>query len=297
MAWVVVMALALALGLYLGGNLGSGEPPAPSAPAFASEPGTLEAITSQNEIIPVGFTSASGYPSPTYILSGTVPEGVNVFIDDSEPVELPVAVPAAYLDQIAVSVVDIISGAIELTLTATNGVSPDAESDATIPVAIPVAPPQWSLPSYAVELPVTAPVTFGSALGVTGAATIEVTALPDKGVYYIDDGDDTPLAVNDTFPAADLALLTGESDGDTGSVTGVLTLEAHGDGGDVELDITVTIAEAAGPDITDRDFDIEEGTEANIGFDTATMGDLELASIDNQTDGGSAVIVKIPDLS
>ena len=106
----------------------------------------------------------------------------------------------------------------------------------------------------------------------------------------------TPYALNDEIPVSDLALLTIESDGDTGAVTGVLKLRALGSS-NVDLDITVTLAPPLPPEITERDFEIEEGTEASASFDTSTLGDNELASIDNQTDGASAVIVKIPDLS
>lgn len=270
--------------------------PEPSAPVFASEPGTLDDIT-DTDVLNLGFTNATGYPSPTYVLDvdPTLPDDVAVYVGDAA-VELPFAVPSALVDTISVQALAPMTETFDLTLTATNGVSPDAVATAAVSIDIAVPAPEWSVESYAVELPISAPITFGSNLSVENSATIRVAGLPDKGVYYIDDGDDTPLALNDEFAVADLALLTGESDGDTGAVTGVLKLRALGSS-NVDLDITVTIAAAAGPDITDRDFDIEEGTEANIGFDTATMGDSELASIDNQTTGGSAVIVKIPDLS
>ena len=289
------MALVLALGLYLGGNLGSGEPPTPTAPAFASEPGTLADIT-DTDVVNLGFTPASGYPSPTYVLDvdPALPDDVAVFVGDAA-VDLPFAVPSALVDSIAVQALSPMTETLDLTLTATNGVSPDAVATATISIDIAAPAPTWSVNSYAVELPISTPITFGSDLSVDNATAIRVAAVPDKGIFY-KSGVGTPYAVNDEFPVSDLALLTGESDGDTGSVTGPLTLRALGSS-DVDLDITVTIAPPAAPVITDRDFDIEEGTEASAGFDTTTMGDSELASIDNQTTGASQVIIKIPDFS
>lgn len=289
------MTLCLALGLYLGGNLGSGEPPTPTAPAFASEPGTLSDIT-DTSVVDVGFVRATGYPAPTYVLDAdpALPEDVAIFVGDAA-IDLPFAVPSSLVDSIALQALAPMTETFDLTLTATNGVSPDAVATATVSIDIVVPAPTWSVNSYAVELPISTPITFGGDLSVDNATAIRVAAVPDKGIFY-KSGVGTPYAVNDEFPVADLALLTGESDGDTGAVTGPLTLRALGSS-NVDLDITVTIAPPADPVITDRDFDIEEGTEANIEFDTATMGDSELASIDNQTTGGSAVIVKIPDLS
>lgn len=269
--------------------------PEPTAPTFASEPGALDEITDANAV-ELDFVNASGYPTPTYVLDAdpALPGDVAIFVGDAA-VELPFAVPSALVDSIALQALAPMTGTFDLTLTATNSEGSDVAT-ATIDIDIAVPAPEWSVESYAVELPISAPITFGSNLSVENSATIRVSGLPDKGVYYIDDGDDTPLALNDEFAVADLPLLTGESDSDTGAVTGVLKLRALGSS-DVDLDITVTIAEAAGPDIEERDFDIEEGTEASIDFDTSTMGDSELASIDNQTDGASAVAVKIPDLS
>lgn len=292
------MALVLALGLYHGGNMGSGEPPTPTAPVFASEPGALTEITVQNEIVEVGFVRATGYPSPTYILSSAValPDEVRVFIGGSD-LSLPAAVPAGDVDDISVQTLEAYTGSVTLTLTATNGVSPDAEAEAVIPIDVAPPAPVWAPTTLAVELPVIAPTAIGGSLVVDGATTIEVTALPDKGIYYIDDGDDTPLAVNDTFPAADLSLLTGESDSDTGTVTGALSLEAQGAGGNTTINITITIAEAAAPVIADRDFEIEEGTEAAINFDLTDMPSGGTATIENTTTGGAAVIIKYEDLS
>jgi hypothetical protein len=289
------MALCLALGLYLGGNMGSGAPPTPSAPVFASEPGTLDDIT-DTDVTNLSFTRASGYPTPTYVLDvdPALPDDVAVYVGDVA-VELPFAVASALVDTISAQALAPMTETFDLTLTATNSEGSDVAT-ATVSIDIAVPAPEWSVESYAVELPVSAPITFGNNLSVTNTTTIRIAGLPDKGIYYIDDGDDTPLIVNDEFPLADLALLTGESDGDTGAVTGVLKLRALGSS-NVDLDITVTIAPPLPPEITERDFDIEEGTEASAGFDTTTMGDSELASIDNQTTGGSAIIVKIPDLS
>lgn len=289
------MALCLALGLYLGGNMGSGAPPTPSAPVFASEPGTLAEIT-DTDVLNLGFVTASGYPVATYVLDvdGTLPDDVAVYVGDVA-IDLPFAVSSALVGTISVQALAPMTESFDLTLTATNSEGSDVAT-ATVSIDIAVPAPEWSVESYAVELPISIPVAFGSSLSVENSVTIRVAGLPDKGIFYIDDGDDTPLALNDEFPVSDLALLTGESDGDTGAVTGVLKLRALGSS-NVDLDITVTIAEAAAPEIVERDFSIEEGTEASAGFDTTTMGDSELASIDNQTTGGSAVIVKIPDLS
>lgn len=257
------MALVLALGLYHGGNMGL---PADAAPVFASEPGALDDIT-DTEFVNLGFTRASGYPAPTYVLDvdPALPDDVFVFVNDLE-ILLPAAVSSALIETIAVQALAPMTETFDLTLTATNGVSPDAVATATVSIDIAAPAPEWSVNSYAVELPVSAPITFGNNLSVTNATTIRIAGLPDKGIYYIDDGDDTPLIVNDEFPLADLALLTGESDGDTGAVTGVLKLRALGSS-NVDLDVTVTIAPPAAPDITERDFEIEEGTEAPINFD------------------------------
>lgn len=270
------------------------EPPEPSAPVFASEPGTLDEIT-EIGTYPLGFTLATGHPSPTYVASSEdLPDGVLIIAGENELV-LPAVVPAADVESTAAQFLGPLTDSFTLTMTATNSEGSDTAT-ATVPVDIPVPAPVWSAPSYAVELPVTAPQTFGNNLSVTNCDTIRVAGVPDKGVYYIDDGDDTPLALNDEFPVADLALLTGESDGDTGAVTGVLKLRALGSS-NVDIDITVTIAAAAGPDIDEFEFEIEEGTVDDLPFDTETMGASELASVDNQTTGDSAVVVLIPDHS
>jgi hypothetical protein len=288
------MTLCLTLGLYLGGNLGSGEPPTPTAPVFASEPGALADIT-DTEVVNLGFTTATGYPSPTYVLDvdPALPDDVLVFVNDIE-VLLPASISSAYVETISVQALAPMTETFALELTATNSEGSDV-STATVSVAIAVPAPVWSTGSYAVEAPISNPLTFGSNLSVTNAPTIRIAGMPDKCIFY-KSGVGTPYALNDEFLVADLALLTIESDGDTGAVTGVLKLRALGSS-NVDLDITVTIAAAAGPVITDRDFDIEEGTEADINFDTTTMGDDELASIDNQTTGASEVVVKVQDLS
>lgn len=288
------MALVLALGLYLGGNMGL---PREAAPVFASEPGTLDAITAQDIPVNLGFVNATGYPPATYTLSAsaTLPDEVRIFVGEVD-VSLPASVSSANVETISVQVLAPYTGSITLTLTATNGESPDAEAEAIVPIDVEAPAPVWSPTSLSVELPVVAPVVIGE-LVVDGADTIEIIALPDKGIYYIDDGDDTQLIVSDTFPASDLALLTGESDGDTGAVTGLLTLEAQGDGGATEIDITISIAAAAGPVITDRDFEIEEGTEAPINFNLTDMPTDGSATVENTTTGGAAVIIKYEDLS
>lgn len=286
------MTLCLALGLYLGGNMGA---PADAAPVFANEPGTLADITDTN-VHNLGFNRATGYPAPTYVLDvdPALPDDVAVYVGDAA-VELPFAVASALVDTISAQALAPMTEVFDLTLIATNGVSPDAVATATVSIDIAVPAPEWSVEGYAVEAPISNPYTFGNNLSVTNCDTIRVAGLPNKCIFY-KLGVGTPYVLNDEFPVADLTLLTIESDGDTGAVTGVLKLRALGSS-NVDLDITVTIAPPLPPEITERDFDIEEGTEASASFDTSTMGDSELASIDNQTTGGSAIIVKIPDLS
>lgn len=286
-----ILGLSLCFGTVLG-------TPEPSAPVFASEPGTLAAITAQDIPVHLGFVRATGYPPATYTLSAaaTLPDEVRVFVGEVD-VSLPAFVSSANVETISVQVLAPYTGSITLTLTATNGESPDAEAEAIVPIDVEAPAPVWSPTSFSVELPVVAPVAIGELVVVDGADTIEVIALPDKGIYYIDDGDDTPLIVSDTFPVSDLPLLTGESDGDTGAVTGPLTLEAQGDGGATEIDITISIAVAAAPVITDRDFEIEEGTEAPINFGLTDMPTDGSATVENTTTGGPAVIIKYEDLS
>lgn len=382
MVWLIVMALTLTLGLYLGGNMGAGEPPTPSAPVFASEPGDLGEITDYNEAVNLGFVTASGYPTPTYELTGTASEGVSILVNGS-PVSLPATVPSAHVTSISIIVTDYIDGAFSLTLTAentqgentaaasgdvvtviaptfasepgtmseitdydvpvsipfvqasgspapayildgtlpegaliliggssvllpaeiealdfglieivvrstvtgtayltmtaSNGVSPDAEADAEIPLDV-IAPPIWTPGSLSINLPPSAPLLFGDGLAASDTTTIKVVSLPDKGIYYIDDGDDTPLEVDDEFPYADLADLTGEADGDTGAVTGALVLQAIGDG-TANITITVSIVEGL---VTARELEVEIDSVTSLGIDTSEI--VGNATMENDSD-------------
>lgn len=252
------------LGLRLCFGTVSSGPPEPTAPVFAGEPGTLDDIT-DTDFVNLGFTRASGYPTPTYVLDvdPALPEDVFVFVNDLEVI-LPAVVSSALVDTISVQALAPMTETFDLTLTATNSEGSDVAT-ATVSIDIAIPAPEWSVESYAVEAPVVNPYTFGNNLSVTNTTTIRVAGLPDKCIFY-KSGVGTPYALNDEFPVADLALLTIESDGDTGSVTGVLKLRALGSS-NVDLDVTVTIAPPAAPDITERDFEIEEGTEAPINFD------------------------------
>lgn len=281
-------------GLQLRDGGAVAEPPV-SAPVFASEPGTLPTITTEDALVPVGFVRASGYPAPAYeIYTDTaVPSNVAIFVG-GVAVGLPFEPPSGLVGSVAVMGLNPLTDTFDLKMAATNSEGSDVAT-ATIAFDIPQPAPEWSVDQYAVEAPISAPRTFGSDLAVTNATGIEVAGLPNKCIFY-KLGVGTPYAVNDEFSVPDLDLLTIASDGDTGAVTGVLKLRALGSS-NVDLDITVTIAPPLPPEITERDFEIEEGTEASAGFDTSAMGDSELASIDNQTTGGSAIIVKIPDLS
>lgn len=128
------MALALALGLYLSGNPGSGEPPTPSAPVFASEPGTLDEITEAG-VYTLGFVRASGYPSSTYVLSGAVPDGVEVLVGGL-PIDLPATIPWAAVTSLSLEVLPGASGEFDLLLTATNSEGSDtAAADGSVETA------------------------------------------------------------------------------------------------------------------------------------------------------------------
>ncbi|MFD0848221.1 hypothetical protein [Sphingosinicella xenopeptidilytica] len=256
--------------------------PTPSAPAFASEPGTLDEVTEDIDATSFGFVTASGYPPPTYLLSGTYPENVQIIVG-GDLVTLPATVSSAQVPGISYIATGTGSGAIDVDLTASNGVSPDAAANATVPIDIAPPAPEWSPSSYNLELPFIDPITFGNALVVSNADTIKVIELPGEGVFYIDDGDDTPLAVNDEFPLADLADLTGESDGDTGPVTGDLVLQAIGDGGTANITITVTIADNV-PVITSRTLNIEQGQTLPLGLDLSNYMSAGTGTLANDSD-------------
>lgn len=276
------MALALALGLYLGGNLGSGEQPTPTAPAFASEPGTLDTLEEAGVLTLFGFVPASGYPQPSYTLDGTYPENIQIVVGGDQ-VTLPVSPSHGDVASIGYIAMGNGAGEISVTLTASNGVSPDDEAAASVTVDVALPAPEWSPGSYNLTLPISDPITFGSDFVVSNATTIKVIALPDKGIFYLDDGDDTPLIVDDEFPVADLDTLTGESDGDTGAVTGPLTLQAIGDGGNTNISITVTITTLT-PSITSRTLNIEQGQTLPLGLDTTNWKSGELGDLANDSD-------------
>lgn len=71
MVWLIVMALTLTLGLYLGGNMGAGEPPTPTAPAISN----LEIE---------GDPVAGGTVEAVYDLSGGAPDTITYewYLDD-----------------------------------------------------------------------------------------------------------------------------------------------------------------------------------------------------------------------
>lgn len=270
-----ILGLSLCFGTVLG-------TPEPSAPVFASEPGELETLTESGEFTLFGFVSASGYPTPTYVLDGTYPSNVQIVVGGNQ-VTLPAALSAAQVGGAGYVAMGYGSGAILVTLTASNGVSPDAEADASVDVDVDPPAPEWSPGSYSLELPVSDPITFGGDLIASNTTTIKVIAVPDKGIFYLDDGDDTPLAVNDEFPIADLDTLTGESDGDSGAVAGPLTLQAIGDGGTTNFSITVLIISLT-PSITSRTLNIEQGQTVSLGLDTTNWKAGETGDLANDSD-------------
>lgn len=274
--------MGLALGLYLGGNMGGGAPPTPSAPVFASEPGTLDTLDEAGVLTLFGFVPASGYPTPTYVLDGTYPSNVQIVVGGNQ-VTLPASLTVAQVSGAGYVATGYGSGTILVTLTGSNGVSPDAEADASVNVDVDPPAPEWSPGSYSLELPISDPISFGGDLIASNTTTIKVIALPDKGTFYLDDGDDTPLAVNDEFPIADLDTLTGESDGDSGAVTGPLTLQAIGDGGTTNFSITVSISSLT-PSITSRTLNIERGQAVSLGLDTTNWKVGEPGDLANDSD-------------
>jgi hypothetical protein len=233
-------------------------------PVFASEPGALPAITQQDVDYPVPFVPAGGYPMPAHVLSGTLPANVEIFVDDVE-VTLPASIARASANNIRLRASAPGTGTVTLALTATNSVGADVvNATATVNVATPA--PDWSVNAFDFELPVSLPRNLGTLLAVANATTIRVTTLPDKGQFFIDDPTPTLLAVNDTFAYADLPLLAGEAGGDTGAVTGPLTLRAEGPGGNDDIVVTVTIAQGAAPAITARTLQVVQETTANVGL-------------------------------
>lgn len=251
-----------------GAVFGSGTAPEPSAPVFASEPGALAAITEPNEVTLLGFVAATGYPAPEHTLTGTgVPEGAKIFIGADE-VDLPAVVPPNMAHLIPLTgalATGPLDESFELIYTASNGVAPDATASAIVSIDVPHPNPAWNTSSLSVELPITDPLDLGALIAVINATLITVQSVPNKGIYYLVGGD--PLGASDTFDPDDMPILRAASDGDTGSVTGALVLRATGLGdGHAGIAITVTIAEAAAPVITEREFEIEEGTEAPIAF-------------------------------
>lgn len=281
----------LGFGLWIGVTAPHSVEIEPYAPVFPSEPGTLAEITEDVSATPFGFVKASGYPAPTYELTGAYPENVQIIVG-GEPVTLPAFASAADVAGISFIAFGVGTGTIDVDLTASNGVSPDAVANATVSIVIAPPAPQWSPSSYSAELPILDPITFGDALVVSNANTIKVIELPDEGIFYIDDGDDTPLSVDDEFPLADLADLTGESDGDTGPVTGNLVLQAIGDGGTTNITITITIADNV-PVITTRTLNIEKGQTLPLGLDLSNYMSASTGTLANDSDA----TLNYPDLS
>ncbi|HEU5214655.1 MAG TPA: putative Ig domain-containing protein [Gaiellaceae bacterium] len=213
------------------------QPPAITSPASttftAGSAGTFTVTT-------------SGFPAPGLLETGALPGGVT-FVDNGDGTATLAGTPDAGS-----------GGVYALTISAVNGVLPDATQDFTLTVDEAPSITSAAATTFTVGSAGTFTVTTG---GFPAASLSESGALP-SGVTFVDNGDGT-------------ATLAGTPDAGTGGTYDLSFAASNGIGTDASQDFTLTVDEA--PTITSADH--VTFTEALAGTFTVTTSGFPAPSL------------------
>ena len=198
------------------------------APAITSPAATAFAIGLANT-----FTvTTTGFPASALSETGALPSGVT-FVDNGDGTATLAGTPAA-------------SGSFPFTITAANGITPDATQNFTLTVAAAAAPAITSAAATTFTTGTAGTFTV-TTTGVPTPALTETGALP-TGVTFVDDGDGT-------------ATLAGTPAAGTGGTYALTITAANGQAPDATQSFTLTVDQA--PAITSAN---------STTFTTGTLG-------------------------